>query len=1171
MLKHYLSKLTACLVLVFLTSVALQAQPNATVVVNTPANVAGNYDALQAVFGPGITMDITADVVEAVDTAGLTTVCDSIATDLTGAIALVDRGACSFVQKVTNAEAKGAIAVIVCNSNEAVPTQAIVMGGDDMGTINIPSVMIPYAQCQTIRAELGNGLNVTLTTTVDPPLDGELCETAIVIGAGTHTVDTVASGYGALFASASNAVYYSYTPAADGLITVRSCGLSATDTRLVIMTGPDCDPANLTVVTSNDDCDPDNNNFASEVQFLATGGTSYLVYWDDPWSNSGFDFEIIEEALPAVNATLTVDMSNEMVSADGVNLFWSTAQGGGLNVTPMSDNGDGTYSATINLTALDSLGYIFLNGAADIANAESVPADCGFDNPVLPVLVRGLVATSATDFSVPAVCFGLCTVCPDLDCAEAPVVSENLDGYTEGAVGPQSDVWTTWSGTEGGAEDGLVSSEQAFSAPNSVKIEGQNGPVDVLVLLGNQTEGKWLLTWKMYIPAGSYGYYNIQEDETPAVQWIVETQFNNDGTGQFNSGQAETFTFPHDAWFDVTHVIDLDNDVMNLSIAGLSVLSNEIYGDGNPDNKLGSIDLFPTNAGPHLYYVDDLVLRPLTPCEDGSLICDSFEGYAMGPVSDQSDYWAPWTSSPADDGVVTMDNSSDGCQSLLITDGDPDDQILRLGDHTEGRYTVSWQMYVEPGFDGYYNFQKFQDNPGGEFGMQVVMTGGTGTLDATAAAVTTFAYPEGEWFEVSHEVDLDNDWMTMTVAGTDVFGWPASATTFGVGGTLQLGGVDFFGNTNNLYYIDEVKLIQLASIPGNICDAANDINELFGQAQDEPQTSGIWDNSEYTTSDSDPSEGWECFGEPDGGGSAPSLERTIWYTFEGDGETYFIQTVPCDAENYIGDGDTQIAIYSGSGCGDLTPVACNEDGADAPNFEAQVELVTEPGVTYYMLIDGFGPDFEQMGEYCVEVTKLTQAVVSVTFQVDMSLTPASAEGVFLAGSFNGWPNPGEPMTEGADNVWSVTLAIAANTTHEYKFQNGTGGWEDIPGEDCTTGGFGNNRFVDVAGADITLDPICFNTCVLCVDATTDQILADGISVFPNPASDVLNVNFDLSEATDALNVRLINTLGQTVYSNVLGRIQTENLNINVSNLAAGAYMLHVSDGKAQYSSTIVIE
>ena len=57
---------------------------------------------------------------------------------------------------------------------------------------------------------------------------------------------------------------------------------------------------------------------------------------------------------------------------------------------------------------------------------------------------------------------------------------------------------------------------------------------------------------------------------------------------------------------------------------------------------------------------------------------------------------------------------------------------------------------------------------------------------------------------------------------------------------------------------------------------------------------------------------------------------------------------------------------------------------------------------------------------------------------------------------NGWPNPGEPLTDDGNDVWSVTLAVPANTTHEYKFQNGTDGWEDIDETEamCTLGGFG---------------------------------------------------------------------------------------------------------------------
>ena len=56
--------------------------------------------------------------------------------------------------------------------------------------------------------------------------------------------------------------------------------------------------------------------------------------------------------------------------------------------------------------------------------------------------------------------------------------------------------------------------------------------------------------------------------------------------------------------------------------------------------------------------------------------------------------------------------------------------------------------------------------------------------------------------------------------------------------------------------------------------------------------------------------------------------------------------------------------------------------------------------------------------------------VSVTFQVDMSAETAHEEGVYLAGGAFG--QDGHLMTEGADNVWSVTLELAPDTQYLYK-------------------------------------------------------------------------------------------------------------------------------------------
>jgi hypothetical protein len=188
----------------------------------------------------------------------------------------------------------------------------------------------------------------------------------------------------------------------------------------------------------------------------------------------------------------------------------------------------------------------------------------------------------------------------------------------------------------------------------------------------------------------------------------------------------------------------------------------------------------------------------------------------------------------------------------------------------------------------------------------------------------------------------------------------------------------------------EVTVIAPA-LPGETCTDANDLNSLFGQMPLTPQTSGLWDNSAYSTDASDPTFGYECFGEPDGGGATPTLERTIWYSFIGDGNMYRITTVECNATDYIEDGDTQIAVYSGD-CTSPVAVVCNEDGS-ADNFAAAVELNTVPGTAYRIMIDGFGPDFPVEGEFCVEVTNLTTVGVTDLATTGLRVFPNPTNGI----------------------------------------------------------------------------------------------------------------------------------------------------------------------------------
>lgn len=101
--------------------------------------------------------------------------------------------------------------------------------------------------------------------------------------------------------------------------------------------------------------------------------------------------------------TLTVDMTNEMVSMDGVHVA-GNFQGWDPAATPMTDNGDGTWSYSFTSDTAASYQYKFVNGNA-WGTDEGVPGACAVDGN-RGITVDGMMG----DVSAEA-CFGNCAAC----------------------------------------------------------------------------------------------------------------------------------------------------------------------------------------------------------------------------------------------------------------------------------------------------------------------------------------------------------------------------------------------------------------------------------------------------------------------------------------------------------------------------------------------------------------------------------------------------------------------------------------------------------------------------------------------------------------------------------------------------------------------------------------
>jgi hypothetical protein len=85
-----------------------------------------------------------AAIVPVTDTAGLTTACTALSADSTakvaGKVALIDRGGCTIITKIQNAQNAGAKAAIIADNVPGTPPPELYLGTDN--TITIPSVRI---------------------------------------------------------------------------------------------------------------------------------------------------------------------------------------------------------------------------------------------------------------------------------------------------------------------------------------------------------------------------------------------------------------------------------------------------------------------------------------------------------------------------------------------------------------------------------------------------------------------------------------------------------------------------------------------------------------------------------------------------------------------------------------------------------------------------------------------------------------------------------------------------------------------------------------------------------------------------------------------------------------------------------------------------------------------
>ena len=181
-------------------------------------------------------------------------------------------------------------------------------------------------------------------------------------------------------------------------------------------------------------------------------------------------------------------------------------------------------------------------------------------------------------------------------------------------------------------------------------------------------------------------------------------------------------------------------------------------------------------------------------------------------------------------------------------------------------------------------------------------------------------------------------------------------------------------------------------------------------------------------------------------------------------------------------------------------------------------------------------------------------LVDVTFRVNIANIYLDSAGAYIAGSFNAFA-PIAMMAE-SDSVYAYTATVAVNSLIQFKFLNGSTGWETVPfecGVDDLQGGY--NRQISVDESNIQLNPICFATCTDCgtVNVDDDRVESPLITIYPNPTNGIIWIRREIG-TTDK--ITLTDFMGRIVYSSLInGNLRR----IEINQLPDGIYHLQVGE------------
>jgi hypothetical protein len=180
----------------------------------------------------------------------------------------------------------------------------------------------------------------------------------------------------------------------------------------------------------------------------------------------------------------------------------------------------------------------------------------------------------------------------------------------------------------------------------------------------------------------------------------------------------------------------------------------------------------------------------------------------------------------------------------------------------------------------------------------------------------------------------------------------------------------------------------------------------------------------------------------------------------------------------------------------------------------------------------------------------------IRFLVDMTTSSVSANGVHVAGSFQGDNPATDRMYSFVNQVYEI-MSYMTTGAYTYKFYNGntTSDAETVPST-CAVAG---NRTISLS-ADIVLNNVCFSTCTTCFPASIPEIpTVTFASCSPNPFQ--TSSRLDFNDGSSLHHIRITDMQGRT--KRIVQHIQGSSMLIDRNDLQAGLYILTIENEQGE--------